>query len=437
MRSNSVISIIVFLLIYPSLGFAIPFDGLWHKIREEDPSLQEDSQNLIALTFEKKRAELSWFPTVGIEGRAFSTNDAGLNFNSDLGQRQINTTDFLPGNLNNPGFHTFETASLLLDLPLYEGGAKLAMSKAIAANLDSLSEENKAKRTDAYIGSAKSYGKAISLSSAITRLETLQKKLQSTIGTYRIGNKSNLIGYSGLLGMKNLANRTESLLTEMKSSLSEAIGELSARSGLESSWTLQLESIDSFIDKYLPSPSANVTRLSLREKVSEVDALAASQESALARAVYLPKIGLFARENLTNGNRDSATSFTGGVYLKWQLFDPNHIDRISEAEAREGAKKAHVKVVGLDASIQSAANTQNEIALKKNLKLLTESEAFLEEQSQVTQKLFQNGSVSALQLAEMLNRRIDLILQLQTMESKLITVRADQVKLFSSGSQYE
>ena len=78
MRFKNVISIIAFLLIYPSAGFAISFDGLWHKIREEDPSLQEDEQNLKALTFEKKRAELTWLPKVEIEGRAFSTNYAGL-----------------------------------------------------------------------------------------------------------------------------------------------------------------------------------------------------------------------------------------------------------------------------------------------------------------------------------------------------------------------
>ena len=65
--------------------------------------------------------------------------------------------------------------------------------------------------------------------------------------------------------------------------------------------------------------------------------------------------------------------------------------------------------------------------MKKNLELLNDSEKLLSEQVKVTSNLFHSGAITALQLAEVLNRRVDLILNLRTLEQGLIDLRTKRL----------
>ncbi len=51
------------------------------------------------------------------------------------------------------------------------------------------------------------------------------------------------------------------------------------------------------------------------------------------------------------------------------------------------------------------------------------------EQIKTTSRLFQSGTVSALQFAEVLNRRLDLILNLKDTENQLIELRGNRAIL--------
>ena len=52
---------------------------------------------------------------------------------------------------------------------------------------------------------------------------------------------------------------------------------------------------------------------------------------------------------------------------------------------------------------------ESKATLEKNLVLLEKSDNLLKEQTQNAMKLFRSGMLSALQLAEVINRRVDLI----------------------------
>ena len=71
-------------------------------------------------------------------------------------------------------------------------------------------------------------------------------------------------------------------------------------------------------------------------------------------------------------------------------------------------------------------------ATEKTLKLLDESTALLQEQTQVARQLFRNGSINALQLVEVLNRRADLVVNRREAELALAQTKATLFQLTAS-----
>ena len=147
------------------------------------------------------------------------------------------------------------------------------------------------------------------------------------------------------------------------------------------------------------------------------------------RSRYLPKIGLFGNESLTHGSRDTGYEATAGVYLAWSIFSPDNYNRMSEQEERKEASARERQQVTSDDRIVRRTLNENEIALEKTLKVLSESDQILGEQVEVASRLFQSGSISALQLAEVYNRRADLILNLREVEKNWIAVKGKKAIL--------
>ena len=63
---------------------------------------------------------------------------------------------------------------------------------------------------------------------------------------------------------------------------------------------------------------------------------------------------------------------------------------------------------------------ESKITLEKNLVLLENTDGLLKEQTQNAMKLFRSGMLSALQLAEVINRRVDLIENKTKVESQYL-----------------
>jgi outer membrane protein TolC len=419
-------------ILAPSVEAAenISFEQLWSAIKVNSPALSSGEHEVRALQFGKSRADFAWLPSLALSGSVFSTNDPGANFISTLSQRQITAGDFNPTSLNQPGLNTFEQVSLGVNLPLYEGGMSVAQSAVSAKMLESASAKQDEVLLSTYADAASSYAKLTAVDQAMGRLNELFEKTSSILSHYSIGNRSNLVGYSGELGLKNLKNRTESSQNELQMEKQNLRSSLSIQAKINPDlWEPSKESVPEFIEKFLPEVISEYSAASFSEKSLQAKSEAIEKEKDLRNANYLPRLGLFADEGLIHGSRDTAASFTGGLYLKWSLFDPKNLNSLSEADEKRLSSISTTEQKKIENKISRAVLVQNDSMMKKNLKLLIESDQFLREQVKTSSKLYQAGSISALQLVEVFNRRLDLILQLKDLESKLIQTRAAQVAL--------
>ena len=125
----------------PQGGAEVEFSQVWRLIKSGAPALQATQHDLEAAQIGKDRAARHWYPRVFASGRVFSTNDAGTSFIYTLEQRQIGSADFAPSALNQPGSSWFEQGTLGLDLPLFEGGAKVAQAQAAEKAAEAKSEK--------------------------------------------------------------------------------------------------------------------------------------------------------------------------------------------------------------------------------------------------------------------------------------------------------
>jgi hypothetical protein len=129
----------------------------------------------------------------------------------------------------------------------------------------------------------------------------------------------------------------------------------------------------------------------------------------MEKARFLPRVGIFGQNNLFDGDRDSATSQSYGLYLQWDLFNPDSYGRVAEAGAKALAEQTKLKAFKQEEQIMLNQLQESKVALEKSLRLLSNSDSLLQEQSSNAMKLFRSGMLNALQLAEVLNRRVDLV----------------------------
>ena len=208
-----------FALLLVLLPFSIRANDLsleeaWQVIAAESKAQQSASFSLQAARAAKERAGLHWLPRVYLDAKAFQTNDPGLSFFSLLSQRSVNTNDFNPSSLNHPESHLNTRGAIGLDLALYEGGMKVAQLEMQDHFLAGKIAEADFVREGQFLELARAYGTISVLGAQKEKFSEIQSIVSRIIHSYQIGNKSNLVGYSGLLGLKTLANRIQGLLLE-------------------------------------------------------------------------------------------------------------------------------------------------------------------------------------------------------------------------------
>jgi hypothetical protein len=106
----------------------------------------------------------------------------------------------------------------------------------------------------------------------------------------------------------------------------------------------------------------------------------------------------------------------------WELFNADSYNKFSEARAKTMAAEAKLLSGKQQESIMRENLRTSKITLEKNLVLLDKSNDLLNEQSKNATKLFRSGLLNALQLAELMNRRVDVIEQKSRAELQYLEI---------------
>lgn len=370
---------------------------------------QKSAQHEIELNeLSHERAKRHWIPRAYISGQWFNTNDPTQVFFNNLGQRSIKQSDFVPSDLNNPGYNSFQMATLGVDLPLFEGGYKISQSSMYEKLVHSSELQLKAKKTEEYTELSRQFGAALIHSQNTLLLQELKEKLGKIITSYQVGARSNPVGHSGLLGLKGVNNRIEGVLAEFKMKTSNSKNWINKKTENQDDWQInKKQSLKDFLSQNLSYSTTNSYSTMILAQEMKLKTLENVKEMEKSR--FLPRLGLFAQNNLYSGSRDNANSQAYGLYLMWDIFNSDSYGRLSEASAKILVEESKMKAFKQNERIMLDQLMEAKSTLEKNLSLLNDSENLLKEQTQNAMTLFKAGMLSALQLAEVINRRVDLI----------------------------
>lgn len=384
------------------------FETLWNDLYQK--SFQQKSVKLEkeALELSLDRSQRHWLPKVYAGGQWFSTNDPTQVFFSNLGQRSIEQSDFIVADLNNPSRKNFRTAMLGLDLPIYEGGMKNAQVSMYKDLVQASQREIKAKKSEEYAEFSRHYGSIFVHTQNKKRLNEIKKEIEKIIGNYDVGAKTNPVGYAGLLGLRGTHNRIQGMLYEMDLHILNSKNWINTKTASNENWSPELAlDFKIFLKKYL-THSENILS-SWMTQAQEYRVATLSHMKNMEKARYLPRIGLFAQENIYSGSRSTRDAQAYGVYFMWEIFNSDSYGRVGEAQAKALAAEAQLEAGKQQEKIMLNQLYDSQIVLDKNLDLLESSDKILHEQFKNSIKLFQAGMLPAIQLAEVINRRIDLI----------------------------
>jgi outer membrane protein TolC len=415
-------------------GRPYAFQDIWKNVREGSPDARASGHELEAARINETRMSRHWYPRLFAEGRVYSTNDPAMSFMSLLGQREIGATDFSPDALNHPATRFYEHGAIGLDLPLYEGGARAAAAAGAKRATEAKRFEGKATQLSQYVALASSYGSLLTLERQQAEIRRLLDGVNRTLSSYRVGARTNPVGYSGLLGLKTLRNRLEGMLLENEGRAAATRAAVRSLDGtLPEDWRPASDDPRRFLSERLPSPSGEPGAEPVTVRAMRTSADASEVSDRIERAKTLPKIGLFGIEDLYGGNRSWATGFTAGAYLQWDLFSPTQAGAVAQSGHATAALRARADGLASRAKAEAAGAARSVAALESNLALMEESTKMLEEQAGAARNLFRNGSINALQLVEVLSRRADLSSERANAELKLAEARS--TLLINSGTE--
>lgn len=397
------------------------FDEIWNsfyqKSHKQKSAIQEKEFNELSLA----RADRHWLPRVYVTGQWFSTNDPTAVFFNNLGQRSVEQTDFIPADLNRPSRKNFKTGSLGVDLPLFEGGFKAAQSSMYETLVRASELEIRAQRSEEYAELARQYGGLLVLAKNDSLLRELRGGLEKMIYSYQVGAQSNPVGYSGLLGLKGVDNRIHGMLAEYELKITNSRKWISTKIESEDNWVPRTDQgLQDFLTTKLSSTSASSHSTLLLAQEMKLKTL--DDMKSMERARFFPRVGLFAQNTLYSGERDTQGAQTVGLYVMWDLFNSDTYGRVGEAGARALAEKSKLLAYKQEEKIMMDQLVESRATLEKTLAILNDSEKLLKEQTSNAMRLFRSGMLNALQLAEVINRRVDLVENKYKAESQYLDV---------------
>lgn len=403
----------------------LQFHQIWEKIKGNSPSQKAAVSEAKAADISKNRSARHWYPTLYADAKVYTTNDPGLTFMSNMGQRGVTQDDFIPDNLNNPGTGNYQKGTLGLDLPLFEGGAGVEAAKA----KENIAEAKKLQSSSIYLNefstAASAYGQIAVLMKRREELKAMSERVDAVLANYQGGLRSNLVEYSGILSLKTLQNRIKVHLSENESkteSFRVYLGKMSGNS-LPAGWVPSDRDIISFSDTYLKTENLSADG-SYKVRAYEAIAHSAANRAEAEKSIFMPKIGLFAETNIYNGDRSTGDSYTAGFYIKMNILSPMDYGAVKQAELESDASGYRAKEAKLNGEIElNRLYTFSDI-LKKNISIMNENTVLMNELVRNSQKLFTGGSIKAFQLVDVFSRKTDLIINLAAAEEEYLTVMA-------------
>jgi outer membrane protein len=397
--------LILFYLITLTALAQTDFNSLWQDIKDNSHQIKSYEQELKLKELEKERAQRHWLPKLNLGYSNFQTNDPGGVFFNNLGQGAIENSDFSPANLNNPDTEQFSFTKVQIILPLYEGSMKHNKDKMQNKLYEAQKYQLVADLNTEYTQALNDYVSIDRIKSTQIELNKIEKQLKRVIKNYTFGSKNNPLGRSGLLGLKGVQQRLIVTNSNLTSDVKHRLRILSFKANKDINNTKKINDIVAYLNNLLQSKSeTKSTRLKANEMKLEAFKLAPDMETAR----FLPQVNLFAEQNIYQGDRDDNQTQTIGIALRWSLFDSDNYGRKSEALQRVRAQSQKLKHARLQerAYKESLKNTKEN--LEQSLKNTYENSDLLAEQATLTFNLYRRGKVNALQLAEILNRKIDL-----------------------------
>jgi hypothetical protein len=423
------IGAVVFALIGPALqaGFGlaaeeISFQDVWSRVRTEGRT-RAASLDLRASTVARERADRHIYPRVYLDARGFNSNDPTQSFMAKLAQRSAQLSDFLPSRLNAPGSTTLGKASIGLDLPLYEGGAKAAMAK-VQENLETSRKEELAFTVrEEYAAALSMYAALLILEDAESRLTNLDAQMNEILGRYQIGNAGNPVGYSGLLGMRALKNRVSGMKLNTSARKEAARNTLEAMSnGLPAGWKHSRSTVASLLSQHFGTQQG----ITISHRTRALEAAVRMKENMVdvETSRFLPRAGVFSEASGFAGQRKSASAYNVGVYVTMNLFSAQDIGARSQASLESEAMAARARDMRLREEAEARTLQSGLQSLEKSMALLEESEGLLNEQTRSARELYRTGAINLMQYVEVLSRRADIIEQRMNLMSEYTRTRA-------------
>ncbi|MBL8019289.1 MAG: TolC family protein [Leptospirales bacterium] len=385
---------------------------------------------LQAQTIARERSERHIYPRVYLDARALQTNDATNAFMANLAQRSATIVDFLPDRLNRPGSTNLQKAALGVDLPLYEGGGKSAMAK-VQKNIEEIRREDVALTLrEEFVTVLGLYASLLTTQDLNPRLLALEAQADQLLARYQLGSAANPVGYSGLLGLRALKNRLQSLRQTFQAQHKTAHYTLRVLSGLPESWKYANVSLESLLREASPGS------ISASHKLRSLQAAGKTKESMIdvETARFLPRAGLFAETVGSAGKRRSASAYNVGFYLTMNLFAPEDFGARSQAKLESEAINGRIADLQRREEAEYRALQSHIEVTKRNLALLDESERLLDEQIRTARELFRTGSIQLGQFVEILSRRADQVEQRATLSAELTRAHGSLYLLSSDES---
>lgn len=409
----------------------LSLNQVWKSVSQNSQLLASAHLQKESVEASQKKASRHWLPRIYIDAKGFQTNDPGSSFIGLLEQRSLMNTDFNPDTINNPKIETYLRGALGLDLPLYEGGFKSSQSEALSSQLSAQDFTLKQTEIELYSQVSTLYAQLALNEKQSQQILNLKNSLEKIMKNYQLGQRSNPIGYSALLGMKSLLNRLNGLNIQIHSKNSTYLKSFEELGLDEKNWKPLFTNSMEFVNQNLSSQldqkaeqSPSNKNLALQENV-----LASKKMVDIQTARFLPRVGAFAEGSIFKSERDTADSYVAGLYLQWNLFDPSDFGSRHEFELKSQALQKQSEFLSRSELAERNGLSESLKALKENISLIQDSQKNLDEQTKISESLFRNGSINAIQLVEIFNRRTDLVTQQTDIEIQYIQAAAKLITL--------
>jgi outer membrane protein TolC len=408
-----------------SLAENLSFSKVWSQINAESKAVQASHLQLESLNESKARAQRHWLPRIYLGAQTYQTNDPGASFFGLLSQRSLLQSDFNPDLINHPDTKTYTKGTLGIDLPLYEGGMKSSQVD-LYNNLAKAQEYSTSQvQLEQFSEVALSYASIAVLNEQKNKISELSIQIEKLLKNYQLGNRSNPVGYSGLLGMKSVQNRLMGLKQQYDAQIKAYYAMFKEYGVKDDNWSPVMTSSTEFVEKYLIRKNSSESSYKVQSIKSNTQA---SEEAALMeKAHFLPRVGAFAETQAFKSDRDTADSYIAGLYLQWNLFDAASFGTLKEARLKADSTRKFSEALDQQERAEKLALNESLKAYQQNIQLLNDSYKLMIEQTKMTETLFKNGSINALQFVEVLSRRADLITQQGEAEIGLVKAATQMI----------